>query len=294
MHHYITKTCQTLDIKPGLDEIWRDAVVREALGHHFLMDGILALASFHVASETSEIGREYILYALEYQNNAFGVFYEALRNVNRDNANAIFAFSIVTMICALVPPQSIPAESGNYATDRLLTLFDYLQGIGSVTALCGKWLKPGPFQAFFSPRDEHDPALIHEDTRLAFQQLKAVEHQVSSKNSEQPDPVYQHAIDFLETCFAHGRAMAIVWLAMVHQDFVTLVKQGDPLALLIFVHWGVLLDQLKDFWWAGDCGKVLVGEVSQVLDQVGPFWTDATRWARSRVGINHINSVGVV
>jgi hypothetical protein len=44
MHHYITKTCQTFDIKRGLYEIWRDAVVREALGHNFLMDGILALA----------------------------------------------------------------------------------------------------------------------------------------------------------------------------------------------------------------------------------------------------------
>jgi hypothetical protein len=170
-------------------------------------------------------------------------------------------------------------------------LFDYLQGIESVTAFCGEWLKLGPFQAFFGPRGEHDPALIHEVTRLAFQQLKAVEHQVSSKNSEQQDLVYQHAIEYLESCFAHDRAMAIVWLAMVRQDFVTTIKQGDPLELLIFVHWGVLLDQLKDFWWAGDCGKVLIGEVSHALDQVGAFWTDATRWARSRVGINHTKSV---
>ena len=80
---------------------------------------------------------------------------------------------------------------------------------------------------------------------------------------------------------------------MAGQDFLAKLKDGEPMALLILLHWGVLLETLSELWWAKNAGKRLVEDVAVLLEKVayssssgcGPKWADAVGWARWEAGI---------
>lgn len=50
MHKYSTETFQSLSVSDSETQIWRITVPRLALKHEYLMNGILALASMHIAT----------------------------------------------------------------------------------------------------------------------------------------------------------------------------------------------------------------------------------------------------
>jgi hypothetical protein len=62
------------------------------------------------------------------------------------------------------------------------------------------------------------------------------------------------------------------------------------MALLILMHWAVLLDKLEGrFWWAGPTGKLLVIEISNALTQSlmidEPECKTGIIWARQQTGL---------
>jgi hypothetical protein len=81
------------------------------------------------------------------------------------------------------------------------------------------------------------------------------------------------------------RGHIIGWLGVAGSPFVTRLREGDPLSLLIFAHWAILLDDLQQFWWSQNSGKVLVAEIAGVLHKRGHEWEERTRWARRKVGL---------
>jgi hypothetical protein len=82
------------------------------------------------------------------------------------------------------------------------------------------------------------------------------------------------------------RGHILGWLAMAGRDFVALLREGDPLSLLIFLHWATLLAHLDAFWWSRSSAPALVAEVAGLLHNRGrDEWEERTRWARRKVGI---------
>lgn len=87
------------------------------------------------------------------------------------------------------------------------------------------------------------------------------------------------------TATGPDRGHIVGWIAMAGSDFVTQLRRGDPLALLIFSHWAVLLDLLDTFWWSRNSARALVVEIADNLHARGPEWEERTRWARKKVGL---------
>jgi hypothetical protein len=84
----------------------------------------------------------------------------------------------------------------------------------------------------------------------------------------------------------------VAFPSLAGRDFSLGVKNSEPVALFILLHWAVLLQRLGDWmWWAGSVGRKLVQEISDVLlqshPQLGatPEWQDGIEWASEQVGI---------
>jgi hypothetical protein len=88
-------------------------------------------------------------------------------------------------------------------------------------------------------------------------------------------------IDWLEVAFKHGKELAIAWFAMVSKEYIELVERGEPLARLIFMLWGVLLDQLRGQWWVGHTGMELVVEMEEKLQNSSPTWKAVAKRVRA-------------
>ncbi|KAL6250143.1 hypothetical protein RBB50_002444 [Rhinocladiella similis] len=254
----------------------------------------------------------YFQKALEYQNEAFQSFRSVLDHVTQDNCNAAFAFSVLTTILVIAVPgfeDESEKDPTNKTMQAVFTMFEFIKGISSIINASCEWFHKGPWAhliVHFHEFQQRKWVLSNPDSLQVLRQL-------SSLNEELNDPtdladssrfkVNKCAIDNLELCFARydvpsddaGAAAGgtevgekghiLAWLAMAGADFVSLLHRGDSLALLIFLHWAVLLKNLEPFWWSHNSAKALVAEVASMLHPRGSEWEHRTMWAREKVGL---------
>lgn len=113
-------------------DIWQVWAVEEALKFDFLMKEIFALAALHKATETPELALNYVSHAMEWQNQALVLSRNVLQNISQENSGAVFMFSIMAMIFAIVPLESVPGMSLKSPLENILMLFEFQKGTASV------------------------------------------------------------------------------------------------------------------------------------------------------------------
>ncbi|KAB2580825.1 Sterol uptake control protein 2 [Lasiodiplodia theobromae] len=108
---------------------------------------------------------------------------------------------------------------------------------------------------------------------------------------------YAAAISDLRRCFAEhargwidGFVMAFpMWMG---KDVVAAMeRRDDPMALLVLMYFGVLLEfNGRNQWWCASLGAKLVVEISDVFvrsgREFGPEFWDAVAWARRQCGLS--------
>ncbi|KAE8324812.1 hypothetical protein BDV39DRAFT_216926 [Aspergillus sergii] len=292
MHVWSMKTCHSFS--SNLSGVFQSFVVEQAFHHSFLMDSLLALASLHIASGTASsndnesnnhhgslnlaIVSEYIGDALHYQNSAVPAFSSALENISPSNCDALFACSVIMMACAAVAP-FIGRSRGN-TRENLSSPFHFVKGIHSIIDKSRSWLAKGPFRFAIITHSDDDWERSQQDNEVFHRLRKLCSHPNSAIRN-----TINRAITLLGNCFAKDETMAIPWIVVVGEDFVDLVQQEEPMALLLYMYWGVLLSRLKEVWWATLSGRGIVDDLAKELAGVNE-WAEAIRWATEEVGIN--------
>jgi hypothetical protein len=71
----------------------------------------------------------------------------------------------------------------------------------------------------------------------------------------------------------------------VQPEFLAALRDGEAVALAVFMQWGVLLDRVDELWWARFAGKLLVEKIACTLDESGDDWVEVTKWCREQVGL---------
>jgi hypothetical protein len=111
--------------------------------------------------------------------------------------------------------------------------------------------------------------------------------------------IYQNAITWLRVSFQMEAkysdtvmGFCLAWPALAGKGLVDAFGKSDMMALLIVMHWAVLLDRLGAIaWWAASMGKDLVREISTTIlhlrEQVAivPELYSSIEWAREQVGL---------
>ncbi|KAJ1714582.1 hypothetical protein NYO67_3252 [Aspergillus flavus] len=295
MHVWSLKTCRSFS--SNLSGVSQSFMVEQAFHHPFLMDSLLALTSLHIASGTASsndndvsnhhgslnlaLVSEYIDDALHYQNSAVPAFSSALENISPLNCDALFACSVIMMACAFAAPL-IGSSRGN-TRESLTSPFHFVKGIHSVIDKARPWMANGPFRFAIITHSDDDWESSQQDNEVFHRLRKLCFH---------GDPAIRnilfHAITLLRNCFAKDETMAIPWIVVVGEDFADLVQQEVPMALLVYMYWGVLLSRLKEVWWATLSGRGIVNDLAKELAGIDG-WTEAIQWATEEVGTNKEN-----
>ncbi|XHG09588.1 hypothetical protein AWENTII_012636 [Aspergillus wentii] len=282
MHHWCTKTSYSFSEK--LHAIFLDDITNTALSQHntytYLLDSIFALTSLHMASDAHESNSDYIKNALEYQNTAVPAFRSALENVTESNCDALFASAILLMTCAIVSPLLSKQDT---TASSLLLLFDFVKGVHYIISTGREWLQNGPFREFITIHPVEELLSDEIPLKPPIQYLQILDP-TNAKNN-----VYDRAIKILNYCFINDD-LAIPWLLIVGDEFMDELQNREPLALMIYMYWGVLLSRLDGVWWAKLAGRKLVGELSVSIlsgniPGCGKEWKEAGIWAKREVGL---------
>ncbi|KAJ6126546.1 hypothetical protein N7523_002158 [Penicillium sp. IBT 18751x] len=292
MHKFSTETFKTVCTADSEYHVWQMIIPRLALQYDFLMNGILALASLHIASTSeSPTSLAYIDTALQYHNLTFAPFRTAIANLTPQNCEAVLAQSIVTTVIGIALPRVTAAgDEGSNMTENIVVVFELLQGVKKIYHIGASWIKLNLFTRQTSVW-ETDAVGLDRETKMALDRLASLNDETLASIDTDQYRINQNVLAHLLHCFtlfarSSDPANVLAWLAAVDKEFVENVRRRQPLALLILMHWGVLLGELDGtWWWARKSGRALISELSHILRPGDMRWADSLAWPQRKMGL---------
>jgi hypothetical protein len=252
MYHYSAFTCKELATNATIRHLWQYEVLDEAVKYPFLMHGLLAISAMHLADKDPDSTADYLPLSIHHQNLAISSFRNALTRITEENCHAVFAqAAVVSMSCKLFScikarrhPPYMPS------IDDILEPFILTRGVGEVVGVAGEWIKKGPMAAMLYghqvPNAEHFELPL--TTRTHFENMRDLFHRTVDDAKDlaalldamaQLKRIYQElAMWNQEVVFNPGTVWK--WPNMSPPEYVLLLRQHHPQALLLYAHFAML------------------------------------------------------
>ena len=284
MHHYTRLTYLTITDLEYTIPTWQDAMPKEALSHPFLMHGILSLAAFHIAVLQPQKRKAYIDRGMQHYTLALTLYREVLMNSNQNNCHALFAFSSLGAIISFAVSMVSRHTHGAIIQD-IQDTFSMLRGIHAVVMVTRHWIQHGPMSTLLRGYTAKDY-----DLPIACQEyLQTLEDRVrSSEPDEERSNAYLEAIEVGRKALKNvavdpnDKTLAFTWPIMVSRPYFDALHERRPLALAVLGLYGVILHDVRMYWWAEDRGMKLIEAVHASLDET---WEDVIRYPISLMNL---------
>ena len=193
LNTFTTQTCPTLTSFPSICIAYQTTVIAEALNYDYLLEIILAISAFHLASMETEpyqpvslcysqispnlTKKELCLKAGQaHYTQAVRFFRRSLNNLQRNNCHALFACSGLVFIATLaqhhqdhlenplqsssprIPVSSVsdrsPPAALQNGLDKVLHWMRLLRGINTILLPSMIWIEEGPFKTLLVQKQE--------------------------------------------------------------------------------------------------------------------------------------------
>lgn len=283
MHRWSTRTYKSLiSIPPDADYL-QVAVPQGGMQYPFIMSGLMAIAALDMASTSGSGAATWFRRAMELYDRSSASFRTQLSNVTPDNVEWVFAYS---WLVGIINISLLPSASRS-ALDVALTMFDLTCGTAILAYKNMAWLLACPYgpnisYALAAYDEPPPPDALRPDLAQALARLADLVARFSAsapapppteplKVFDSPTHMYTFSVEQLHRCFteeAKGRmaGWCTAFPAMVGPDFTAAVRRREALALLVTLHWTLLVDTLgASAWWAEGLAQTLAGEIAAHL-----------------------------
>jgi hypothetical protein len=304
MHRWTTSTYKSC-CTPGSDddEVWQSWVPTLAIKHDYLLYGLLSLTAFEIAS-LAEMPKHlrYVDSATRYHGLALSSFRVQISVINPDNIDAAVCMSLMLLVLAFASAQARATSSSGDESDGMvqtvLAHVELLRGCTPIIENNQGYLSNNPYIQKLKPFEDllRTPLdLAVEEALIKLAELNdnriiASVRDTNQRRVQQVDywEVCKTALGLLRTLYEKcidefTRGYALGWLNMAGDRYVKAVKDGDTVALLILMYWGVLLERCgRQVWWAEKFGSLLVAEIARlsILQDVDVIAKDLILWAQ--------------
>ncbi|KAH7057064.1 hypothetical protein B0J12DRAFT_402882 [Macrophomina phaseolina] len=297
MYNFITSTSHTMSSIPEVRNLWRLEVPRIAFRHEFVLRAMLAVSALHVAQWKSDPDERdfYLARALAQHRLSLREPMALLHNLTPENGAAVFVFASLTAVFSLAMPRA-PDDFLIVGDEGITNWLFLLRGVASVGKETHEWLLADNIAGMV--RQANVPLL--DDELLAEEGPPPVEDEQLMNlrrflQRDVADPeelrVYLEATDKLSRAFAYfGRSGStadqelrsiFVWIYRTPDEYLALLTQYKPHALLIFGFYSALLHRLNSVWWVKGRGTHLISLIYRQLD---PYYRSLLRWPIEEIG----------
>ncbi|KAJ8062853.1 hypothetical protein OCU04_008107 [Sclerotinia nivalis] len=272
--HWFTKTVHTVNptSNPAALKTSQTLILNEAMQHHFLLHGLLALSALHYAESHAD-PQKYIEIATTHHTQGLNLYHSVLSNMSKQNDTACIAFSSITAMFAF--GVSRPNSTTLVATE----LIDDLAQVFGLTRGWGTIMKVTRASKF--PLQEVKDITLSTDAEDAFDRLYA-------SNQGQMTTIYKQAISSLKSVFKKAEEgqndnphLALEWGNFMSEEFVNLIKARDHFALVIVGFYCVTFEKVPQVWWLKGWSKGLFGVIWKEVDH---SYHEVLEWPRAIVG----------
>lgn len=268
-----------------------------AFSHKYLLHGILSLTAMHRCHDADESQTPNLIALARYhQQHALSLYIPLLQRIDYDNCHPLFAFSIVLTLLSygtLKSDEHSPQSLIHGFTD----VCDSMCGAAAVAIQADEWLRSGPLGPVLTPYPKPlaDLSGAIPNVRTVLEPLLQCADGICQEASAHQGPeevasrhsAYQTAIMGVASCFAQSSkeddpyelASVTSWPIMtMATSYLRLLKERDPLALVILGNYGAALSKAGSLWIIEGLGRRLT---EAVVAEVDPAWHPLLAWARS-------------
>ncbi|KAL2801987.1 hypothetical protein BJX63DRAFT_441542 [Aspergillus granulosus] len=301
LHHYTTSTCYTLSCNPIVQAIWRDEAPRVGFTMPAVLHAILAVSALHLARSDSARRTNCLAQAHMHHNTAVQLVTPNLPSLASDNGMGLFLFSALTCIfacCATADTDDssfpVPSERG-----RLAEWVRLIRGMKTVIEHSNRNFLTTPLGPMFVYGSRLATSAFQETRSIATEQgrkftweLRQAIYRVFSQNDERLCDIYGGTLYELSKTL--GVAMTpderpqlqagdvFAWILELSDEYLDLLLQEDPFALVIFAYFCVALRQIEWMWWTEGLSRWLMMQIYPVLDERYHCWM---AWPQEQISL---------
>ncbi|KAH8595056.1 hypothetical protein B0O99DRAFT_623097 [Bisporella sp. PMI_857] len=261
MHHFTAVTSLELFLGENQREVWKMDFPRQARSNVMIMHGLLAIAALHMTHLEPEDMLKYRTRALQHHDLGLQIFNSQFKSLTSENSDIMFSFGLTLVVWAFASPSAFGLKSLWF--DDLLKQLDHVRGCKTIFQLHREAIVTGPIRKFFDFSHEYPQSVLSPDVFRSIENLKIhaadVVHLLAIENLE-----CHLRKSILRTSDSH---IAMAWLALVDDAFWLRVKTHEPVAIMIFAHWAILLRQYQTVWWISGWPDAIVSAVEGILSE---------------------------
>jgi len=258
--------------------MWRVAVPQLAMQHHFLMRGIFALSALHLTHLQPDRREELLIIAAEYQQTALRAYRSSLNNVDKENCNALFAFSALVVCYAFGSPKSSEdlLLTGKDNTQAVPDWLHFLRGTYSLLSSSWEWIQNGAMAPLIEPIEGGSVAANGVDDEHLSSLIQLLEPKATENvHDREKSMIYLAALQDLRIVFGKShssdspahcvRWASFGWPVRVSDDFIRLLNDREPKALVLLAHHCVLLKREQACWYLDGHAHRLLSTIEATL-----------------------------
>lgn len=278
--------------------MWRITVPEMAMAQPFLMHGLLAVSAMHLSHIRSAERSKYETQSSYHQALATSQLRSVLANLTSENCSAAFGLcallSLISMISIARRSDAERTGSGTSFVDDIIHHFMLTRGIGGVLADHWTTIMSGPLRILSTDRLE-DPETysLPQYIEGQFSALRNTILPLANSSDAAALDTCIAALDGLELVyknllFLHPHlprsklevGVALRWMSLVPAEFITLLRERNPMTLILMAHFVVLFANFGDLWFLQDWCEHALMKIEAILEDSG---SEGMKWPWEQV-----------
>jgi hypothetical protein len=276
LDYYRHYTYKTLSCGPETDDAFRVILPQLATQFPFLLHGILSCSSLHLASIDPSNREHYTIQSIRHQDQAIPAFRRATMHVDSNNSQAVLAFAFFLVVFAIGSESNDqPLFLSNEKIQKAMPSLEWIDILrNGCSMLCPVWteLTTSPLAPFTSiwrddlgiTVDSNDPLLITLISALLDHESQSADYFIYRDSAVK----LTQAFAFIERCGPTSTIWNVLnaWPMRVMPEYLVLLKQNNPGALLLLSYYAVLLQPFESEWFLKDRVMKLINEIARRLE----------------------------
>ncbi|RDW64887.1 hypothetical protein BP6252_10538 [Coleophoma cylindrospora] len=296
-NHWLSATGQeTFTEALKESDLFKTTFVELGFQNPFLMHEILSLSALHLAHITPQRAVEFTFASTTHHDLGLSLFQPMITQLSRENCDACFAFcsllTVHTWATQNRTPDSdlllLPQRSSEVLDTQHLQWMKLHKGNRAVLHVIWPWIGSGALAPLFRPWagfQENAPVSLPPKEQAALDLV------AESWRSEEIIPGHvkmtlEMTLHMLKSvcslALMHNdisdHAATLAWMTLVPEEFILLVEDRVPEALLILANYCVMLKRLDSVWWCRGIADNLLRTLFKFLGGEMGKWERYLRW----------------
>ncbi|KAI1417255.1 hypothetical protein F5Y13DRAFT_152358 [Hypoxylon sp. FL1857] len=253
------------------------------------MDQLLALSAAHKSTLHEDRKSLFQTEATRLQTRALAEFNAANAEISDQNCLAMFMFSVFLGHQVLFDTFSC-LDNLSMVLDKFVQCLSLHRGICTIASRSWSDIESRMYAHLSIDSAPTESSQCSHQSGECADLLELIRRSdLSSPASE----AYSGAIDALQLIFdrqrseesSETRRITVIqeWPVRISTDYIALLDQRRPEALVILAYYAVLLHRARDYWAVGDAGDFLIRSIGH---QLGVYWDKWLQWPKQAVGLS--------